>query len=142
MKNLLGNPAPANPLPSKETASLAVNTDSKSHTRLGWWVVIAGLGSFVVWATLAPLDKGVPLSGTVTVATNKKAIQHLTGGTVETILVKEGDVVKAGDTLVRMNAVQATVNAEIARVQYFSARTGEALLTAERDGNKAIVFPP
>ena len=142
MKNLLGNPAPANPLPSKETASLAVNTDSKSHTRLGWWVVIAGLGSFVVWATLAPLDKGVPLSGTVTVATNKKAIQHLTGGTVETILVKEGDVVKAGDTLVRMNAVQATVNAEIARVQYFSARTGEARLTAERDGKKAIVFPP
>ena len=63
-------------------------------------------------------------------------------GTLAKWLVKEGDVVKAGDTLVRMNAVQATVNAEIARVQYFSARTGEARLTAERDGKKVIVFPP
>ena len=74
------------------------------------------------------------LSGTVTVATNKKAVQHLTGGTVEAILVKEGDKVKAGDVLVRMNAVQSRANAESSRVQYFAARSAEARLIAERDG--------
>lgn len=126
---------------TRSVESPVVNLNSTFHTRLGWWVVIAGVGGFLLWASLAPLDKGVPLSAKVTVATNKKAVQHLTGGTVDTILVKEGDVVKAGDVLVRMNAVQATVNAEIARVQYFTLRTTEARLTAERDGQKSIVFP-
>lgn len=142
MKRLLGNHKTAAHATFTEVSPREVNTDADSQTRLGWWIVIAGVGGFLLWASLAPLDKGVPLSGTVTVATNKKAIQHLTGGTVDAIVVKEGDVVKAGDVLVRMNAVQATVNAEIARVQYFSARTTEARLMAERDGKKILVFPP
>ncbi|NDP37699.1 MAG: HlyD family type I secretion periplasmic adaptor subunit [Rhodoferax sp.] len=119
-----------------------VNTDATWHARLGWWIVVGGIGGFLTWASLAPLDKGVPLSGTVTVETNKKAIQHATGGTVEAILVKEGDVVKAGDALVRMNNVQASADAEMARVQYFVARTAEARLLAEGEGKKMIEFPP
>ena len=119
-----------------------IQTSATFHTRLGWWIVLAGVGGFFVWAALAPLDKGVPLSGTVTVASNKKAVQHPTGGTVDAILVKEGDVVKAGDVLIRMNAVQATANAEMTRVQYFTARTTEARLTAERDGKSTLIFPP
>ena len=122
--------------------SLDVNTDTRPYVRLGWWVIVLGIGGFSVWAAFAPLDKGVPLSGTVTVSSSKKAVQHLTGGVVESILVKEGDVVKAGDVLVRLNAVQAKANAEIVRVQYFSARTTEARLMAERDNKKIIVFPP
>lgn len=142
MKRLLGNQKTAAHATFTDVSPREVNTDADFQTRLGWWIVIAGVGGFLLWASLAPLDKGVPLSGTVTVATSKKAIQHLTGGTVDAIVVKEGDVVKAGDVLVRMNAVQATVNAEIARVQYFSARTTEARLIAERDGRKILVFPP
>ncbi len=117
-----------------------VNTNSKLHTRMGWWIIIAGLGGFIAWAIYAPLDKGVPMSGTVTVATSKKAIQHLTGGTVEDILVKEGAIVKAGDVLVRMNSVQAKVNAETARIQYSTARATEARLSAERDGKTTLTF--
>ena len=119
-----------------------IDTDVRSHAMLGWLIIIAGLGGFTAWASLAPLDKGVPLSGTVTVATNKKAVQHQSGGTVEAILVKEGDLVKAGDVLVRMNAVQARSNAETIRVQMFATRAAEARLVAERDGKRTIVFPP
>ncbi|MCJ7799902.1 MAG: biotin/lipoyl-binding protein, partial [Polaromonas sp.] len=119
MKRLFGNHETAAHFTSPDAPSQEVNTDADAQTRLGWWIVIAGVGGFLLWASLAPLDKGVPLSGTVTVATSKKAIQHLTGGTVDAIVVKEGDVVKAGDVLVRMNPVQATVNAEITRIQYF-----------------------
>jgi membrane fusion protein, protease secretion system len=142
MKRLFGNHPPATDIESREVADREVSTDMTRHTRLGWWIVIAGIGGFALWASLAPLDKGVPLSGTVTVATNKKAVQHLTGGTVEAILVKEGDKVKAGDVLVRMNAVQSRANAESSRVQYFVARSAEARLIAERDGKRSIVFPP
>lgn len=126
---------------ASDSAIPNISTDSKSHARLGWWIVIAGVGGFLLWASLAPLDKGVPLSGTVTVATSRKAIQHLSGGTVDEILVKEGDLVKAGNILVRMNSVQAKADAEVTRVQFFTARTTEARLTAERDGKRQIEFP-
>jgi len=126
---------------SKELAHPGIDSDTTWYTRLGWWIVVAGVGGFLLWASLAPLDKGVPLSGTVTVASNRKAIQHQTGGTIEDILVKEGDVVKAGAVLVRMNSVQVKANAETMRVQYFAARAAEARLIAERDGKKEIVFP-
>ncbi|HJV81181.1 HlyD family type I secretion periplasmic adaptor subunit [Noviherbaspirillum sp.] len=120
---------------------LDINTDPSSYSRIGWLIVLLGVGGFLLWASFAPLDKGVPVSGTVTVSGNRKAIQHLTGGTVEDILVKEGDQVKAGQVLVRMNDVQAKANAEMSRVQYFTARAAEARLIAERDGKKSVSFP-
>lgn len=126
----------------EEIKPYAVNTDPRAYTRIGWWIVIAGVCGFLLWAFLAPLDKGVPLSGTVTVSTNRKTVQHPTGGTVEAILVKEGDHVKAGQPLVRLNAVQVTASAEMARVKYFTARAAEARLISERDGTDEIVFPP
>ena len=118
-----------------------VNTDTTWHARLGWWIVLAGFGGFFVWASLAPLEKGVPLSGTVNVETSKKTVQHATGGTVEAILVKEGDTVKAGDVLVRMNNVQASADAEMTRVQYFTLLANEGRLLAESTGSKVIQYP-
>ena len=126
---------------STDIAASSIDTDLTKYIRLGWWIVIGGLGSFMVWASFAPLDKGVPLTGTVAVASSKKAIQHETGGTVDAILVKEGDVVKAGDVLVRMNNVQAGADAETARVQYIAARTMQARLEAERDGKNGVALP-
>ncbi len=119
-----------------------VKTDESSHARLGWWIVLAGVGGFLLWATFAPLDKGVPLSGSVMVATNRKAVQHQTGGIVEDILVKEGDKVKAGQVLVRMNDIQVKAQAEITRGQLITARAVEARLMAERDKKSEIDFPP
>jgi membrane fusion protein, protease secretion system len=113
--------------------------DLSRYIKFGWLIVVGGLGGFVVWASLAPLDKGVPLSGTVAVASHKKAVQHETGGSVEAILVKDGDVVKAGDILLRMNHVQAQADAETIRVQYIAARAMQASLAAERDGRRAVL---
>lgn len=132
---------PRVPLPQPPAAHASpLKTDARSHSRWGWIIVLAGLGSFLLWALLAPLDQGIPVTGTVTVAGNKKAVQHLTGGTVEALLVREGDTVRAGQTLVRMNAVQARANAAITRGQYHTARGTEARLLAERDGLGAIRF--
>lgn len=128
---------PANPT---ATDDVHVNTDARTHTRLGWWLVLGGLGGFVLWALLAPLDQGVPVPGTLTVAGNRKAVQHATGGTIDSILVREGDLVKAGQTLVQMNSVQARTTAQITRVQYLAARSTEARLLAERDGLASVVF--
>lgn len=134
-----------NKLPIESTAvdlSTVVKTDETIHTRMGWWIVLAGVGGFMLWAFIAPLDKGVPLSGTVTVASHRKAVQHQTGGIIDSILVKEGDLVKAGQVLVQMNDVQVKAQAEITRSQLYTARAVEARLLAERDGKTEIDFPP
>lgn len=140
LKNTEELHAPA-AVPIAAAASDAVDTDAGSFSKLGWWMVVLGFGGFLAWAALAPLDKGVPLSGHVVKESNRKAIQHQAGGTIDAILVKEGDVVKAGQVLVRMNETQARSQAEMIRVQYFSARAVQSRLEAERDGAAGLTFP-
>lgn len=124
-----------------DVSPLTVNTDTRAYSKLGWLIMLLGVGGFFLWAIFAPLDKGVPLSGTVTKESNRKAVQHPTGGVVEEILVRDGDQVKAGQVLVRMNGVQARSQAETVRAQYIVARTAEARLLAERDGLRSVAFP-
>ena len=133
---------PTDVVPIEQSPIEKVNTDDSVHTRLGWFIVIVGFGGFLLWAFFAPLDKGVPLSGTVTVSSNRKAVQHETGGIVDKILVKEGETVQAGQVLVEMNDVQVKTQAEITRGQLYSARAVEARLIAERDNKSEITFPP
>lgn len=123
-----------------DTLTLAVKTDHAHFSRIGWIIVLLGFGGFMIWAFFAPLDKGVPVPGTVMVASNRKAIQHPTGGRVEDILVKEGDVVKAGQVLVKMNDVAVRAAAASSRAQYFNDRAVEARLIAERDGKSKVSF--
>nr|WP_315255713.1 HlyD family type I secretion periplasmic adaptor subunit [uncultured Duganella sp.] len=127
---------------SHDVSPLTVNTDASGYARLGWFIVLAGVLGFLLWAVFAPLDKGVPMSGNIAKEGNRKAVQHLAGGIVDEILVKEGDMVKKGQVLVRMNGVQVDSQADITKVQLISGRTAEARLLAERDGKSALTFPP
>jgi protease secretion system membrane fusion protein len=142
MSKLFGNKSHVTEVMSKDISAQPVNTDATVHTRLGWFVVLAGVGGFFLWALFAPLDQGVPVQGSVAVATNRKTVQHQSGGTIESILVKDGDVVKAGQPLIKMNEVVAKSAADITRSQYYSARAVEARLIAERDGKASVEFPP
>ncbi|MYN39736.1 HlyD family type I secretion periplasmic adaptor subunit [Duganella sp. FT109W] len=134
-------PGAATDVVSRTVTPLEVNTDAGWYSKMGWIVVALGIGGFILWAALAPLDKGVPMSGTVAKEGNRKAVQHLTGGTIQDILVSDGDVVKKGQVLVRMNNVQADAMADSTLAQYITDRAMEARLIAERDGGKAMVFP-
>ena len=124
-----------------DVSPLTVNTDAGAYSKLGWIVVLAGFVGFMLWAFLAPLDKGVPMSGSVAKESNRKAVQHLSGGTIDDILVKEGETVKAGQVVARMNGISADSQAEVTRIQYFTARAVEARLAAERDGKSSVTFP-
>ncbi|MBJ7313300.1 HlyD family type I secretion periplasmic adaptor subunit [Rugamonas sp. CCM 8940] len=142
MRNLIENKAAATDVVTHDVTPLTVDTDSRVYSRLGWLVVLVGVFGFLLWAMLAPLDKGVPMPGTVVKEGNRKSVQHQLGGTIDEILVKDGDVVKAGQVLVRMNQVAASSQAETTRGQYFTARAMEARLLAERDGLASVGFPP
>ncbi len=124
------------------TAIEVIKTDDKVYTRMGWWVVLGGVGGFLLWATLAPLDQGVAISGVVEVATNRKEIQYQPGGTIDAILVREGEVVKAGQVLVRMNDSQAKAQDEMTRTQFYADLAIQARLQAEQAGDgRGLRFP-
>jgi protease secretion system membrane fusion protein len=118
-----------------------VNTDARVFARMGWLIILLGVGGFLLWALLAPLDKGVPMGGTVAKESNRQAVQHQSGGTISQILVRDGDVVKAGQVLVRMNPIVAQSAVEMTDGQYLSALAVGARLQAEQGGAKSIKFP-
>jgi protease secretion system membrane fusion protein len=134
-------PNKAQEVVAHDVEPIEVNTDARAFSRVGWLIVLLGVGGFLVWALLAPLDKGVPMMGTVTKESNRQAVQHQTGGTIQQILVRDGDVVKAGQVLVRMNPVVAQSAVEMTDSQYLTALAMMARLNAERDGAKTIKFP-
>jgi protease secretion system membrane fusion protein len=119
-----------------------LNTDESYYVKVGWTIVLVGVVGSLLWATLAPLSKGVPVEGTVVVTGNRKDIQHPTGGIIQDILVQDGDHVKAGQVLIRMNNVQALSEATTVRSQYLTELSMKARLVAEATNAKTITFPP
>jgi protease secretion system membrane fusion protein len=120
---------------------LGIDVNDNRYSKIGWSIVIFGVLGFLLWASFAPLDKGVPLSGTVASEGNRKWIQHQTGGIVDEILVKDGQVVAAGQELVRMNNVVAKSNLETLKAQYFAALASESRLLSESQEAKDVRFP-
>ncbi|MFO1243186.1 MAG: HlyD family type I secretion periplasmic adaptor subunit [Rickettsiales bacterium] len=115
---------------------------------LGRKVIIAGVWMFVllimipvVWSGLAPLYSAAIAPGQVILDTNKKTIQHLEGGIVSAILVREGQDVKKGDTLVRLDATTTKASYDLVKKQYISSIAAEARLMAERDKKDTVDFP-
>lgn len=82
-------------------------SDSRGTILLGLAALVLGLGGFLAWAALAPLDEGVPVAGVVAVETYRKVVQHPDGGVAQDIRVREGDKVVAGQPLLVLDtAVQ------------------------------------
>ncbi len=119
-----------------------VDVDDRRPGRWGMWLVLAGFGGFIVWAVLAPLDAGIVANATVNVTDNRKIIQHLTGGSIESILVREGDLVKQGQALIELDPTQAIAERGVVSAQYIVARTVQNRLQAERDGLTEVTFDP
>lgn len=115
-------------------------TNTRVYIGVGWLIVLVGLGGFILWASFARLDRGVPVAGIVAKESNRKAIQHPAGGVVDEILVSDGAVVKQGQVLVRLNKTALDAQVEAAALQYAVLRATEARLIAERDGAASISF--
>lgn len=94
------------------------NHDDKDETyymRFGWRVMVIGFGGFILWASFAPLDKGVVAPGFVITEGQRKTVQNPIGGVIEEILVKDGEKVRAGQLLIRMNDLQANAQTQATR---------------------------
>jgi HlyD family type I secretion membrane fusion protein len=109
------------------------------------WVGAAFIITFFVafggWAAVAELESAAIAFGVVTVESERKTVQHLEGGIVAELHVREGDRVSRGDVLLRIDRTQAEAQAEFVRSRYLASLGLEARLIAERDGAAEIAFP-
>ncbi|KRE16632.1 hemolysin secretion protein D [Bosea sp. Root381] len=98
-------------------------------------------GTVGLWAATAPLSGAVIASGKVVVESNVRRIQHPAGGVVAEIRVKEGDRVKAGDVLVRLDETNARASLALIEIELLRFQARKARLEAERDGEAELEMP-
>jgi epimerase transport system membrane fusion protein len=124
-------------------AETATPSDSARGAILaGWAVILLFFGGFGAWAVTAPLNGAVVGEAVVKVEGNRKSVQHLEGGIVGAINVREGDIVRAGDLLLVLDDSQARASHNQIDQQLTLLRATEARLLAEFAGAAAIEFPP
>lgn len=104
-------------------------------------LILVFFGGGLYWAATAPLSSAAIAPGVVTVAGNRKTIQHLEGGIVQDILVQEGDQVSAGQPLIELDDTKARAVLTPLRGQYYAALALRARLTAEWEDHDTIDFP-
>ena len=102
-------------------------------------VLVGGVGG---WAANTEISGAVVASGSVVVESNSKQVQHREGGIVREITVRDGDVVEAGDLLIRLDDTVTRANYTVVSKQLDELYAQEARLVAERDDAELIVFSP
>lgn len=128
-------PAAPKPLPPDDAVAKADLKHIRGPARLGLLVVVLFLGVAFGWGGFVPLDSAAVAPGFVSIDTNRKTIQHLEGGIVREILVREGDRVAAGQTLIRLE--ETTPRAKIDQLEAQIA-ADEGQLKLVKDEEKTV----
>jgi len=115
-------------------------TSTKKSTTMGYGVVAAFFVTFIAWAAAAPMSTAAIAQGTVGVSGQNKKVQHLQGGIVQEIFVKEGDRVAKGQILLALNKVAAESLHENINVELLHAETEHARWKAEYEGSSNVSF--
>jgi HlyD family secretion protein len=110
-------------------------------TLAGNLLVVGFVLTLGIWSAFAPLESAAIASGVVESESSRKTIQHLEGGIVRKILVADGDVVSAGQTLIALDDTRARAEVQSLQGQLWDAAAREARLLAEQQGQEQISFP-
>jgi HlyD family secretion protein len=107
---------------------------------LGMLILVFGVGGFMAWASTTQMSSASVAGGRVIVESNTKTVSHLEGGTLDDLMVKEGDRVKAGALLATLDVTRSQSALTQLRQELFAAKAQQARLVAEREGRSAYVF--
>ncbi len=120
---------------------LNVPRGTRSLVLCGYAILLVGVLGFIAWGGLAPLDGAVVSPGIFVATTQNKVVQHLEGGIIKEILVHEGETVRAGQVLMRLDGTSP--RADLARLLLRRAQLTAIVtrLNAEAAQDKALVFP-
>lgn len=114
--------------------------DESGTIRFGIFAIFLLVGIFGIWMGLAPLASSAVAVGKVSVVDNKKTIQHLEGGVVSKIYVKDGDMVKMGDPLLEIKNARLNSEIQIARNELLQNSVLFSRLLAQKDNSNEIKF--
>ncbi len=109
---------------------------------VGLLVVLVLVGGLIGWSITAMIDGAVIAPGTVTVESHRKSVQHLDGGVIGDIFVREGDRVEAGQVLIRLDDTLERADLAIVSDQLHELLARRARLRAEIDGKEAVAYDP
>ncbi|MCO5090965.1 HlyD family type I secretion periplasmic adaptor subunit [Bosea sp. (in: a-proteobacteria)] len=115
--------------------------DWRGPVRKGYIVIALALGAGGAWATTARLDSAIVAHGSIVVESDRKAVQHLEGGIVEAIAVRDGSEVGAGQVLLRLDTTHAAAQRGVARLGVLQALGEEARFMAQLDRLDRPAFP-
>ncbi len=145
LKHKLTKPSPSelakSELGDNKDISVILKTDDTSIRIIGFLILFVMIGIFGTWSFIAPIDSSALAPGTVEVKSHRKTVQHLEGGIVADISVRDGSLVEEGDTLLSLDDTQIKAQIKILQGQYISAAAISARLNAERQQAKKINFP-
>ena len=119
-----------------------VNDSLQEHSRWGWIVLGLFFGVLGLWSVTAPLNGAVVAEALVKVEGNRKAVQHLDGGIVKQLNVKEGAHVATGDILAVLDDSQARAEYDVYFKQEMVLRATQARLMAELNRIAKPAAPP
>ncbi len=120
---------------------LLMNDKDDLRRRRISWLIMGLLGTFLVWACFAQLDEVAVATGAVVPQGRVKTIQHLEGGIIDKLFVREGDIVAEGAPLLQLDLGAAAGNADELRVRLDGYRVTKLRLEAEAS-DKPLEFPP
>ncbi|MCU0887499.1 MAG: HlyD family type I secretion periplasmic adaptor subunit [Rubritepida sp.] len=115
---------------------------TKGAMLFGAIVMVGFFGGFMAWATQAPLAEAAIAPGVIKVEGQRRTLQHLEGGVVREILVRDGDRVRAGQVVMRLDGIQADTAREALRAQHVALLAQSLRLAAEAAGERELIFPP
>jgi HlyD family secretion protein len=115
--------------------------ESRDPLKVGLYIILIFFGFFFSWMVFAKIDGSVVAQGQVVFAQNKQNVQHQTGGTIKSILVKEGDIVHYGQTLLTLHDSDIRAGYNTSYNKLFTLKANKARLISERDGSVKIKFP-
>ena len=107
----------------------------------GWLIIAVFFGGIGTWAVTAPLNGAVVANAVVKVDGNRKSVQHLDGGIIKELHVKEGERVLTGDLLIVLDETQARAEYDVLTQQYAVLRATEVRLLTELDHGSQLVMP-
>ncbi len=126
---------------SASSKARTTKSSPRPYVIAGYVVIILMFGVIGGWAATARIASAVIASGTVSLENNRQVVQHLEGGIVRQIHVREADFVEEGDVLITLNSLQAESNLEVLSQRRLVALATEARLEAERSFAETITFP-
>jgi HlyD family secretion protein len=126
---------------STEIASTDIDDGMQRRITAGFWVIAVVFGGMGLWSVTFTLDGAVVAQGVVQVEAARKKVQHLEGGIVKEIRVRDGDTVAEGDILIRLDDTSAGANLRLLQGQSAELAVRRYRLLAERDGATEFALP-